>query len=72
MDLKLLDVEDRPVILLTVEGISRAFVWIGDQWLETPGMIGKSMLDGIRLTPERFSIVFPDADFELFTQIPIP
>jgi hypothetical protein len=67
---KLLDVEDRPVVIFEDRKgffrkkiILRAFVWHSESsWIEVPGLVGKSMVDGISLNHNEFNKEFPQAD----------
>ncbi|HQS68963.1 MAG: hypothetical protein B7Y36_08045 [Novosphingobium sp. 28-62-57] len=62
MTIKLLDVEDRPVAVITQASGARAFVWNSTGWVETPALLGKSLVAGITLTPSEFAKEFPQAD----------
>ncbi len=62
MAIKLLDVEDRPVAVIDMAGSARAFVWNSKGWVETPALVGKSLVAGVTLTPEEFAKEFPQAD----------
>ncbi len=70
---KLLDVEDRPVVIFEdrkgffrKKTILRAFVWNSDGgWIEAPGLVGKSMVDGISLNHDEFNKEFPQADLSI-------
>jgi len=67
MDLKFLDVEDRPVILVTLSGKEHAFVFNTSGWTESQGLLGKIKVMGATLTQQSFQHTFPDADL---TQLP--
>lgn len=62
MKLELFDVEDRPVAVDASGPKLRAWAWSGGIWRDAPGLTGKSVADGIELSPAAFAARFPSAD----------
>lgn len=56
------EVESRPVVVRSADGISEAFVWRDGAWFEAPGLVLKSVMEGSPLSESGFVAEFPEAD----------